>query len=107
MNGTWKTVVITALCAIASAQGLAQVAPATILEVDLENYVNYVADVADHSKLATDPTVTTPVPARNFSRSLLIADIVAVNGKPAKGTFTLQLQTIKTHTSPQSWGGNR
>lgn len=78
-----------ALFAAAFSQlGLAQVAPPSILQIDLENNVLYSPDTTDFSKYATEPNVTTPtgVP-RNFNKSQGIADIVAVNGQPAKGTY--------------------
>ena len=81
----WKTALTTVLCA--SRLGVAQVAPATVLEVQAENFVAYVGDVSDVLKFATDPGVTTAsaIGPRNLGTTLSFADIVAVNGKPAKG----------------------
>lgn len=88
MSKIWKKFTAVALCVAASCGiGLAQVSPATILEVDVENRVSYSDDTFDFSKLGTDPGVTTAVPSRNFRKSVTIGDIVAVNGQPAKGTF--------------------
>ncbi len=83
---------LAAVFAVAYCQlALAQTAPATILEIEVENFVNYFNDVTDYSKLATDPNRTTlPVRSRNWEQSIGVADIVAVNGKPAKGVFTDQ-----------------
>jgi uncharacterized protein (TIGR03437 family) len=56
-----------------------------VLEVEAENSVVYRWDVADLAKRATSAT---PVPVtvdRAFADWCLIDDIVAVNGKPAKG----------------------
>ena len=52
--------------AVGSNPVAAQVAPATVLEIDLENQVSYNSDVFDVSKFATDPNPTTVVagPAR-------------------------------------------
>ena len=80
--------------------GYGQVAPPTILEVDVENWVNYIEDSSDLSKFATNPNVTTAVPPKNFSFRLGIADIVAVNGQPAKGTFTRDVRTVNLTTAP-------
>src|SRR5436309_12024924 len=77
---------IAALTAASWQASLAQTGPTTILEIDTANRVQYVGDIADVSKLAIDPNVTTPVPSRNFVPLVIIADIVAVNGQPAKGT---------------------
>ena len=80
--------------------GLAQMAPPTILEIDIESFVAYYDDVPDVSKRATDPTATTAVLGRNFAASVLIADIVAVNGQPAKGTFVYRALTLNLRAAP-------
>ena len=89
MNGSLKTSLTTALCAAAFSQpGLAQVTPPTILQIDVENFVEYQEDTSDLSKFTTDPSATTAVPPRNFTFRVGIGDIVAVNGLPAKGCAT-------------------
>jgi len=65
-------------------------APPTVLTVDLENQTRYVYDVVDPLKFATDPGVTTPITPTNFYSQMLISDIVAVNGQPAKGVQILR-----------------
>ncbi len=85
-----------ALCQSASPQG----GPATILDVELANYVVYFNDVTDYSKLATDPNRTTVTQPRNFSRAAGIADIVSVNGKPAKGMMTEQRTQFNLRVNP-------
>jgi uncharacterized protein (TIGR03437 family) len=82
--------------------GLAQPGPATILEVEMENRVQYLGDNSDVSKLATDPNVTTPAPSRNFVPVVIIADIVAVNGQPAKGTTVFHFRQINLRTAPNA-----
>src|SRR5216684_322800 len=83
-------------CNLALGQG----APATILEIDVENPVQYFEDTSDLSKFATDPNATTAVPPRNFAWTVYIGDIVAVNGQPAKGTVTRNLRQVFLTTSP-------
>lgn len=85
-----KSTLLAALCAAACAQlSLAQAVPPTILELDLENYVSYLGDVGDPLRFATDANMMTPAgPVRNFYRALQIADIVAVNNRPATGAFS-------------------
>jgi len=56
MRATWKTSAVVALWAASCQISLAQVAPATILEIDLENRVQYVGDISDVSKLAVSRT---------------------------------------------------
>src|SRR5437588_12821562 len=81
----WKTALTTALCAAAFSQlGLAQVAPTTILQIDVENQVEYDLDVSDLAQWATNPNVVRSQPPRNFDFAVGAADIVAVNGQPAK-----------------------
>ncbi len=73
---------VCALCQWASGQAASSV----VLHIELENYVVYFADVNDYSKLAMDPSKTTiSAQPRNFAQSYGIADIVSVNGQPAKG----------------------
>ncbi len=80
--------------------GLAQTSPETILEIDTDSVVNYGNDVPDYSRLATDPNITRGSAARNFNTLLMIADIVAVNGKPAKGTWVQRGQGVNFATAP-------
>jgi hypothetical protein len=65
---------------------LAQMPPA-ILQIDIENFVEYQNDLSDQSKLATNPNITPVAPPRNFYPAATLGDIVAVNGEPAKGTY--------------------
>src|SRR5712692_7075588 len=89
----WKrfglaTTCVVLVCRSSAAQGL----PATILTIELEHETIYIGDISDYSKLAMDPNPTVPASsgarrARTFSTVITIGDIVAVNGKPAKGTM--------------------
>ena len=102
-----RTALAMALCAAACSQpGLAQVAPPSILQIDLANHVLYTPDTTDLSKFATEPNVTPPTAAgvpRNFNKSQGIADIVAVNGQPVKGTHAGAVAaafTLRTAPTP-------
>lgn len=64
-------------------------APAT-LEIDTQNLVIYRHDVFDPSRLATEAGPTSPLPLRSFMNVTWLADVVAVNGTPAKGTMTVR-----------------
>src|SRR5689334_13113239 len=79
--------------------GLAQALPPVILEVDLENYVQYWNDLPDPTKLVTDPSQTTTSP-RTFMQNVQVADIVAVNGRPAKGTYVARTQFMNYRPAP-------
>jgi uncharacterized protein (TIGR03437 family) len=102
MRTTNEIVVAVLSIAVYCTHGLAQVAPATILEIDVENIVQYHEDTFDVSKFGTNPNVTMPVVPRNFDYFLIIGDIVAVNGQPAKGTFANTTRQINLRTAPTS-----
>ena len=79
MTANWKASLATALCAAAFSQlGLAQSTPVTILQIDVENLVQYSEDTSDLSKFAATPNTTTPSAAKNFGLTVSIGDIVAL-----------------------------
>ena len=91
----WKTALATALC-IAYQTALAQAPSGVVLRIDLKNFVVYQIDVSDPAKLATDPgIVRTAAPARPFASFESIADVVAVNGQPVKGTWVDRAGWVK------------
>jgi uncharacterized protein (TIGR03437 family) len=59
----------------------------SVLTIETDNVVTYVADVTDPSKLALMTAPTTPGATRAFTESLTIGDIVSINGRPAKGLW--------------------
>jgi uncharacterized protein (TIGR03437 family) len=77
-----------------------QASPATVLEIDVVNAVNYENDTGDYSKLATDSAPTVGVASNNFFSFTGIGDIVAVNGKPAKGVFILRNTALNLRPTP-------
>jgi hypothetical protein len=96
----WVTV-----CLAAWAQmGLGQAPPPVILQIDLDNVVFYWDDLSDRTKLATDAGVTTWTPntfgQATFQQNVWLADIVAVNGKPVKGTFVSRSQNLNLSPNP-------
>jgi uncharacterized protein (TIGR03437 family) len=103
MNRNWKTAVFAAaFYAVASSQPTwAQVAPTTILTVDVENLVQYIEDTSDVTKFATDPNRTISSTPRNFALAASIGDIVAVNGQRAKGTMTRNTRQLNLTTTPR------
>ena len=75
-------------------------APA-VLEVDVENIVSYSSDVFDAPKFATDPNLTTVAAGgRNFGFVMAVGDIIAVNGKPAKGALVVRQQAVVLSPTP-------
>lgn len=102
MNNLSKTIVVATSVAALCVSGFGQSADQpVVLVVDHDNGVLYRGDVTDAAKLARDPGVTTPGPARAFQYSLIISDIVAVNGKPAKGLQTCRGSMLMPRANPQ------
>ena len=72
-----------------------------ILDLDLENETNYLYDTFDYSKMGTDPGLTNPAGGfKTFAISVAVDDIVAVNGKPAKGVFLFKGFGARLSTNP-------
>ncbi len=82
--------------------GAAQGPVGSLLVVETENHVIYVRDVADYSRLATSPGLTTAVLPRSFEQDVIIGDIVSVNGKRVKGTVveTTNFLTLRPAPAP-------
>ena len=78
----------------------AQSAPPTILQIDIENWVEYVYDTPDTSKWATNPGKTSAAVPKDFTLQTGIADIVAVNGEPVKGTMVRNLRNMNLAAVP-------
>jgi uncharacterized protein (TIGR03437 family) len=64
--------------------------PPALITIDVENIVEYEADVPEVAKLATTATRTTGAASSNFYPVLWVADVIAINGTPAKGTWTVR-----------------
>ena len=85
--------------------GLGEGAPAAILQVNVENWVEYVWDTSDFSKFATNPTVTPSNPPKNFALQVGIADIVSVNGQSVTGTMIRNLRNFNLSSPPTPGNG--
>ncbi len=59
-----------------------------VLEVEVQNITTYIGDTSDYSKLASVQSQTTAQP-KAFAPLWGIGDIVFVNGKPARGTWSV------------------
>lgn len=89
-----KALFAMAFCAAISWQvALGQTPPAAVLLIDVENSVNYIGDVSDLTKLASTAGAVAGT-SRSFEAHMVISDIVAVNGRPVKGTFVNRGQLI-------------
>lgn len=84
-----------------SSASLAQTSSPVVLELDLDNDVQYFQDV-DWTKLSSLPGLTPPTTGgpRSFGGVIGIADIVAINGKPVKGTYMIQGSPVLLRTAP-------
>lgn len=87
-----QRLILAVTAAIACAATAAAQIPATgpaILEIDTENYIEYENDAnaeLEPTKIGTNPNIVVPAsPTPPFGRIVGFADIVAVNGKAAKG----------------------
>jgi uncharacterized protein (TIGR03437 family) len=94
-----KPFVTSAICAIIVGRVWAQAPRPVTLDIEWENSVGYLDDVPDPSKLVTSPGIPT-LNLRNFMRFVAIADIISVNGKPAKGTWVLGGRLVQVFRSP-------
>ena len=65
----------------------------TVIQIDIENYAYYYADNPDYSKLAGTEQAVPPVSTKTFSSFIGLADIVRVNGTPARGTWSIRATT--------------
>src|SRR5258708_4880596 len=96
-----SVVIMIALSALTCREvALGQTAPGSIIEIDVDNFVCYNGDVTDYARYATDPNITTRLPARNFANFRCFSDVVAVNGRPAKGTETVWGEGINLTPTP-------
>src|SRR5690242_17641224 len=79
--------------------------PPAILELDIENVVEYQPDISDPSKFGTNPDITPSAGTLKLRPAIVLGDIVAVNRQPAKGTFVGMPWAIGLNPEP-SPGGN-
>jgi hypothetical protein len=92
---------------LAAGLALGQTAQPQILTIDLQNFVEYQSDTSDLSQYGTQPGVTPRaaiLTSKDFWLGVGVGDIVAVNGKPAKGLYTAQARAIAT--SPNAAPGS-
>lgn len=96
-----KSALTMALCAATFTQpGMAQVAPPTILQIDLADYTLYRQDVADPARFATEPSAAPIGTLRNFYPAVHLADIVTVNGQQMKGNFAATQVVVAFRPEP-------
>jgi hypothetical protein len=94
-----RTLITAACAAVLCAAGYGQTLPAT-LDIEAQKCPFYFQDVADPSKFAT---AEGPVPVTvftNFTPVVVICDIVAVNGKPARGAAMIRGTLVRLSPNP-------
>ena len=99
MSRKWRPYIAVAICAIAAGQVWGQAPQYAILDIEWANSVAYFDDVTDASRLVTSPGPA-PTTLRNFMQLLVIADIVSVNGKPARGSLIFATRLIQVVPNP-------
>lgn len=90
--------IVLLLAAAATVHSTAQTS--TVIQVDIENYAYYYADNPDYTKLAGSSQAVAPVSTKTFSNFTGLADIVRVNGQPAKGTWSIRATTTNYSSNP-------
>ncbi|HYP14863.1 MAG TPA: hypothetical protein VEQ63_13125, partial [Bryobacteraceae bacterium] len=73
-------------------------APVTLV-VDVENLVLYHNDV-EYRALATSPTIPPFTEAKNLDYHIGIGDVIAINGRPAKGTYISTFSQLNLRPEP-------
>ena len=101
MTRNWNRIITAALCAIGVGQAWAQAPRVASLDIEWENAVVYIDDLADPFRLVTSPNPVT-ASVRNFMPYIAMADIVSVNGKPAKGAWVVRGRIIQLFPNPES-----
>jgi len=74
--------------------------PVTLV-VDVDNAVQYRSDISDPSRRGSETSTTAAAAARAFTDVLFVGDIVAVNGRPAKGLWTSRQFLMNFNPAPQ------
>ena len=75
--------------------------PGVVMQVDVDNFVTYNYDVPDLTTWARSPGPTAAAPAPPaFGSQLILIDIVAVNGKPAKGVVVARITALNLRPAP-------
>lgn len=82
----WRITFVLVACAAALT---AQAPPVSVLEVDTANRVQYVYDTYDPLKFARTAAPVAVQGQSTFMQNVAVADIVAINGKPARGTVVV------------------
>jgi hypothetical protein len=94
------TIAATIWAALSCNPATGQTPPPAILTIDLAGYVEYQADVYDPSKYGKNPDLTPSAGIGLFGVATQLADIVAVNGQPAKGIYVGRSRGVSASPTP-------
>lgn len=84
---------------------LAQTEDRVVLIVDVDNAVTYRSDIGDYARRGVDTGIAPAADARAFTDAINVGDIVAVNGKPARGLWTSRLYQMGFSPAPAAGFG--
>jgi uncharacterized protein (TIGR03437 family) len=73
---------LTAACLSAADQPMI-----SVVTIETDNVVTYVADTTDPARWGLISGPTTPAATRAFAESITVGDVVSINGRPAKGLW--------------------
>src|SRR5262245_22322003 len=94
---------VSASAALLAAALISRADDSVLLQIDATNLVSYVLDTPEVSKYGTLAGPATPaVTGRPFLTAMIVGDIVAVNGKPAKGIWLARNFQFNHSTAPSS-----
>jgi hypothetical protein len=103
---TRKTTILPLVLAAVYCNPAAGQPQAATLYIELQNQVEYQVDTSDLSKYGTDPNVTQGKIAKGLGVGCVggpvigYADIVSVNGQPARGTYTVRGVAVCLNPTP-------
>jgi len=92
------------LCAIAivALASIGAAAELRVIEVEVARFVFYVHNENDQSKWSTESGITQAGPLRTFGTFLAVADVVSVNGRPARGAFYQRAMFVNSSPNPNA-----
>ncbi|MFN7918547.1 MAG: hypothetical protein U0Q16_00530 [Bryobacteraceae bacterium] len=76
----------------------------SILQVEADNYVAYLNDTADPSRVARSASPVTPSVPLNFFSSVILADVTRINGAAVKGVVVIRAHSLGLNPSPAAGG---
>ncbi len=79
---------------------IAQPGIPVILNIEIDDHVEYFSDTTDVMKLGTEPDRTKPLLPNTFFNVNHLADIISINGQPAKGVLVQAVRVYGLTATP-------